>query len=272
MKRFDLMLASAWCLLGLAVAAPVRADDAPGFDRPGIAFGTDTLSRGGIAWEQGLPDASWDDSEGVRTRTWVADTLLRFGLAETVELQLGADSYGGVRRRGLGARTSQHGGGDGRLSLKWVPTTGGDAFSVGVLATASLPYGQAPVGDGGHVYDLGITAAWDLRNDAVGQLVRVNGDLSLTHLGAPIGLARGVAVLRGLLTDRKSLMAPLSATACDPELQDGLRERNERRRWLLRSADFGRSGAVTGDGCGAARFAKTPSKAAAFVGDDPRAE
>lgn len=164
MKRFDLMLASAWCLLGLAFAAPVRADDAPGFDRPGIAFGTDTLPRGGIAWEQGLPDASWDDSEGVRTRTWVADTLLRFGLAETVELQLGADSYGGVHRRGLGARTSQHGGGDGRLSLKWVPTTGGDAFSVGVLATASLPYGQAPVGDGGHVYDLGITAAWDLQN------------------------------------------------------------------------------------------------------------
>lgn len=163
MNRLALVRSLALCAGSFAAMA--GADEAPGFDRPGLSFGTATLPPGGFAWEQGLPDASWDDNDGVRTRSWVADTLLRLGVARTLELQLGADSYGGLRQSGNGTRSSQRGGGDGWVSLKWVPSTTSETFSIGVLATASLPYGQAPVGGGGHDYDLGVTAAWDLGND-----------------------------------------------------------------------------------------------------------
>ena len=137
------------CML-LCVGAPVLADDSPPtFDRPGISFPTATLPRGGLAWEQGLPDGRWDKTHGVRSTTWVADTLLRYGLSETVEVQLGVDSFGGVRVRGDGASGTQNGGGDGWVSVKWVPASSIDSFSWGVLATASLPFGEAPLGDGG---------------------------------------------------------------------------------------------------------------------------
>lgn len=163
-KHHALVPTAVFWACGVAASASARADEAPGFDRPGLSFGTATLPPGGFAWEQGLPDASWDDSGGLRTRSWVADTLLRLGMAKTLELQLGADSYGGERQSGNGMRAHQNGGGDGRVSLKWVPATGSETFSVGMLATASLPYGEAPLGDGGHVYDVGVTAAWDLGN------------------------------------------------------------------------------------------------------------
>lgn len=80
---------------------------------PGISFATDTIPLGSFAWEMGLPDASWDESDGVRTTTWMADTLLRFGVIDALELQLDADSYGGIRQRGGGGRSSESGGGGG---------------------------------------------------------------------------------------------------------------------------------------------------------------
>lgn len=165
LERLALIKVAVLSVGGLVANAGAWAEDTPSFDRPGLSFGTSTLPPGGFAWEQGLPDAGWDDSGGVRTRSWVADTLLRLGLARTLELQLGADSYGGVHQRGGGLRTSRNSGGDGWASLKWVPATGSEHLSIGVLATASLPWGEAPLGDGGQAYDLGVTAAWDIGND-----------------------------------------------------------------------------------------------------------
>lgn len=148
------------------LAGPAHADDAaPAFDRPGIAFATETLPRGTFAWEQGLPDASTDRTDGIRTTTWIADTLLRFGVADTLELQLGANSFGGVKVRGRGEHSSEHGGGDGWASVKWAPATNSDDFTWAVLATATLPFGEAPIGDGGHDYDVGITGTWALPSD-----------------------------------------------------------------------------------------------------------
>ncbi|MCF5930793.1 transporter, partial [Xanthomonas perforans] len=109
--------ASALVMLALCVAsghAAAQADDAPAFDRPGIPFAAEALQPGAFAWEQGLPDASTDRSDGQRTTQYTADTLLRLGLFQNVELQLGSDSYnwqhgGGVRVRG---------GGDSSVGLK----------------------------------------------------------------------------------------------------------------------------------------------------------
>lgn len=158
--------AAAAMALALSVPRPALAADTPEFDRPGLSFSTSTLPAGGFAWEQGLPDASTDRRGGVRTTTWVADTLLRLGLTDTVELQLGVDSWGGVRIRGDGVRYSDRGGGDGSASVKWAPATAGDRFSWALLATASLPVGAAPLGDGNHDYSLGATVSWALPANA----------------------------------------------------------------------------------------------------------
>jgi hypothetical protein len=139
-----------------------RAGQAPEFDRPGIGFSTSTVGGGVVVWEQGLPDASRDRHDGITTMQWTADTLLRVGLGEQVEVQLGADSWSHLRVRGAGNDVSRSGGGDGSIALKWAPPLDSDNASVAFKAGATLPWGRTPLGDGGRDYDLGVTLAWEL--------------------------------------------------------------------------------------------------------------
>lgn len=159
-----LLQAGATCiaLLWIGTAA---AQEAPEFDRPGIGFATSTLPAGAFAWEQGLPDGSTDHSDGVRTTTLTAATLLRLGVTDALEVQLGVDSWGEVRVRGGSLRERDSGGGDGSIAMKWAPATGDGRFSWALLATASLPVGRAPIGGDGHDYDVGVTGAWALTDD-----------------------------------------------------------------------------------------------------------
>lgn len=147
------------------VGGQVQAEDAPEFDRPGIGFATSTLGKGVFVWEQGLPDASRDHRDGLTTTTWTADTLLRVGLADTLELQLGANSWSGLRVRGVAVRVQESGGGDGNVALKWAPKLADERLSLAFKAGASLPWGRAPMGDAGHNYDLGMTVALALPRD-----------------------------------------------------------------------------------------------------------
>ncbi|AOS02302.1 transporter [Xanthomonas oryzae pv. oryzae] len=148
-------MALALCLAnGHAIA---QADDAPAFDRPGIPFSTEVVQPGAFAWEQGLPDASTDRSDGQRTTEYTADTLLRLGLFQNVELQLGSDSYrwqhvGGARVRG---------GGDSSVGLKVALPSRSDSFHWAALGTYSVPTGSPAFSDG-YARELGVTASWDL--------------------------------------------------------------------------------------------------------------
>ncbi|MCF5933982.1 transporter, partial [Xanthomonas perforans] len=152
--------ASALVMLALCVAsghAAAQADDAPAFDRPGIPFAAEALQPGAFAWEQGLPDASTDRSDGQRTTQYTADTLLRLGLFQNVELQLGSDSYnwqhgGGVRVRG---------GGDSSVGLKVALPSRSESFHWAALGTYSIPTGSPSFSDG-YSRELGVTASWDL--------------------------------------------------------------------------------------------------------------
>lgn len=151
----------------LAFAAThAQADDgAPAFDRPGLAFASATVPRGACAWEQGLFDADTDRVAKVRTTDYVADSLLHCGVADGVELQLGDDGWGRVDVHGpdgFAARAS--GGGDARLGVKVAPWNS-DTFSLALLATFGVPVGRAPIGDGGHPRDLGISMAWPAGED-----------------------------------------------------------------------------------------------------------
>lgn len=136
-------------------------DDVPSFDRPGLAFASQTLARGDWAWEQGVPDATTNRQQGVRTTTWVADSLLRYGVTDAFELQLGADDRGWQDVRGSHAmHVRDEGGGDARIGVKFALPWRSDAFSAAVLATVGIPVGRAPIGDGGYSGDLGVSIAW----------------------------------------------------------------------------------------------------------------
>jgi len=62
--------------------------DAPAFDRPGFAFATATLPPGSMDWEQGFPDLQRDETDGVRSTLYAANTTLRFGVTPTLEVQV----------------------------------------------------------------------------------------------------------------------------------------------------------------------------------------
>lgn len=136
------------------------------FDRPGIAFGTATLSRGAFAWEQGFPDFSRDEQAGTRSTGYSFDSLLRLGLAERVELQVGLDSHHRIDMRGPDGRQRLSGGGDGNIGIKWaLPGTVDGVFSWATLGKASVPVGKRGIGDNADEYELGISTAWDMGND-----------------------------------------------------------------------------------------------------------
>ena len=155
----------ATCIGLLLCAPPLYAQDAAAFDRPGIGFASTTVPRGSLAWEQGLADFSTNHDASGRQRQWVADTLLRFGLRDGLELQLGADSYAWQHVRDASGQWRAQGMGNSRVGLKAALPSRSDAFSWAVLATASLPTGRAPIGGGTRSYDLGITAQWAMAND-----------------------------------------------------------------------------------------------------------
>lgn len=155
-------------LAGLSMAmlaCGAQAAQAPAYDRPGIGFSASTVGEGVFAWEQGLPDGSRDRRDGVTATTWTADTLLRLGVGHTLELQLGADTWGGQRLRGAGLREHAQGGGDGSIALKWAPALASDTLTVAFKLGTTLPWGRAPLGGDGHTRDAGVTLAWALPAD-----------------------------------------------------------------------------------------------------------
>lgn len=127
-------------LLALASPLAARADGNPGYDRPGLGFTPAVLQAGDFTWEQGLPDASRDRSEGVNSTQYGADTLLRLGLGGPFELQLGSSPYNYRRQTGTGGHYRSHGRGDSMLGMKFaLPASG--AFSWGLLGSVEFTDG-----------------------------------------------------------------------------------------------------------------------------------
>ncbi len=145
----------ALCVVSQQAAA--QTEDAPAFDRPGIPFAAEVLRPGAFAWEQGLPDASTDRSGGQRITQYTADTVLRLGLSQHVELQLGSDSYNW--QHGGGERV--RGGGDSHFGLKVALPSQSDSFHWAALGSYSVPTGSPAFSDG-YARELGVTASWDL--------------------------------------------------------------------------------------------------------------
>ncbi len=150
-----------WGCLWLVLGGYVHAD-APAFDRPGIAFSPATLGAGTFTWEQGLPDVSHDNSSGMHSTLYSADTLLRAGLASNLEIQLGAALFNRIDTQTPAGHEHTNGTGDSSLALKVrVPATAQN-FSSAVLARVSFATGDDAFSAGDRQYGLGTALAWSL--------------------------------------------------------------------------------------------------------------
>jgi hypothetical protein len=140
-------------LLLLLLAAPAAAEPLRDFcpDRPGLGTPPCTIDKGHGDVEIGLADWTLDKSAGQRTDTWVfGDTLVRYGLTDRLEMQLGWTAFGTVRER-IGAGPSSHSSGTGDVTValrRNLIHPDGSGFSAALMPYASLPTGGRTIGAG----------------------------------------------------------------------------------------------------------------------------
>ncbi|MFA7596452.1 MAG: transporter [Novosphingobium sp.] len=168
-------------------------------DRPGLGTPTCTVPPGGIVGELGI--AAWErDGDAIsRTDTIMAgEMLLRLGLAEGLEAQVGWDAYGHVRTRDLESGTTDRIARVGDLTLALRHTLhdpGERGFSMAVMPYATVPTGRMPIGAGdwgaGLLLPLALTLTENVSLSATPQIdAAVDSDGSGRHLafGSVLGL------------------------------------------------------------------------------------
>lgn len=132
-----------------AGAAPSR-DLCP--DRPGLGTPPCTVEPGHLVAELGLGDWTRESDAQGRTDTVEAgDLLLRYGLTDSLEAQLGWTAYGHVRQRDRvgGAISRTDGVGDVQVALRQnLRNPDGSGLSVAVMPYATLPVGGTAIGAG----------------------------------------------------------------------------------------------------------------------------
>jgi hypothetical protein len=140
--------------------------------RPGLGTTPCIVDAGHLLGEVALADWTLDRAEGERSDTiLLGDTLVRLGVAERLELQLGLTAVGIARERDAGGRIDRRTRpGDLTAGAKLnLLNPDGSGLSVSIQANATLPVGRDPIGDG----------TW-----SAGGLLAINYDLSETlHLG-----------------------------------------------------------------------------------------
>lgn len=173
-------------------------------DRPDATESPITVPPGRLQIELSFVDITWDTAgSSDRTRTVaIAPSLLKFGLTDSIDLQLGVDPYAFERRRPRGGGETEHADGFGDLTIRakfnlWGNDGGDTAFALmpyvktptavddlgngrvegGLIAPLAI---ELPEGLAGGGWGLGLMAQWDLvyddgrgdhRNDLVHTIV-----------------------------------------------------------------------------------------------------
>lgn len=128
--------------------------ETPAFDRPGIAFSTSTIPRGGLSYELGLPDFQHSSDAGSKSTLYSLDTNIRAGLGENIELQLATPLFNYLKTEGAGFSDSATGLGDSSLSLKVALPSSSQNFSWAGLAGVTFATGEDPFTAGKPQYRL----------------------------------------------------------------------------------------------------------------------
>ncbi|MEA3053498.1 MAG: hypothetical protein QOG72_2401 [Sphingomonadales bacterium] len=156
--------------LGLAAAAqaePLR-DFCP--DRPGLGTPPCTIDPGHFDIELGLGDWTLDRTSASRTDTIEAGQLLvRIGLGDRLEAQVGWTAFGHVRTRdrATGAVTAASGVGDVSVALRRnLLSPDGGGVSLALMPYATLPIGNDVLGAGDWTAGLLVPLSFDLGGGA----------------------------------------------------------------------------------------------------------
>lgn len=134
------------------------------FDRPGTGFGTGITPVGHLAWEQGLPSASYTEANTASGKakqvTLNGDMLLRTGLAKDLELQLGWAGPSWSKTSLAGRSVEEDGLGDVSIGLKKAIDLDDEKLSMAVLAEAIIATGNDQFSNGDDIYSLSSAVAY----------------------------------------------------------------------------------------------------------------
>ncbi len=121
-------------------------------DRPGLDTPACIIDRGHVSIEVGLADWTLDRSPAGRDDQLIlGDVLLRYGLTDHSEIQLGWTSFGHDRDRdrSTGVTTRRSRAGDASIALRRnFSNPDGSGFALAVMPFATLPVGRQPIGAG----------------------------------------------------------------------------------------------------------------------------
>lgn len=157
--------------LGIAIALSSQMIWANSFefDRPGTGLGTGIVPKGQLAWEQGLPTASYDESrvDGVKQSHLVlqGDTLLRLGVGSGLELRLGWDGPIWQQYKNGAAKTENDGVGDIQIGVKKAIDLKDEKLKWALLAQVHLATGDDEFTTDDEIYTLASVLSYQFDKD-----------------------------------------------------------------------------------------------------------
>lgn len=183
------VLKSCSIMLSCLFSVPVWAN-AVSFERPGAGFSTEVLDAGQWVWEQSIVDAHFEkryvNQQAQRQTTLQADTLLRRGLGQAWELQLGWGGPAWTRFKHAGIKDDHSGVGDVSLSVKKAVDLQDERLTMAFLATAVLDTGDDEFSVQEPIYQLSSSVDYvfqeDINTGITMQYAVQDGDWSVTAI------------------------------------------------------------------------------------------
>lgn len=160
------------------------------FDRPGAGMGTGITPVGKVAWEQSLPSVSYQEGnvDGIKDKTLTlnGDMLLRTGLADGLELQLGWQGPVWQQYKRAGMKKETNGLGDVSIGLKKAIDLKDDRLSMALLAEAIIATGNDEFTNHDDIYSLTSAVAYEF-SDLIGTSITMryeaqNSDWAVTAI------------------------------------------------------------------------------------------
>lgn len=131
-------------------SAPTQRDYCP--DRPGLGTPACIIAPGKVSIETGIADWTREDTSDEREDTLLlGDTLIRVGLGDALEAQIGWTPFGHARTRdkASGDVSKVDRAGDALIGLKAnFSQPDGKGVSIAALPFATIPVGRSPIGAG----------------------------------------------------------------------------------------------------------------------------
>lgn len=151
-------------------------------------MGTGITPVGKLAWEQSLPSVSYQEGnvDGVKDKTLTlnGDMLLRTGLADGLELQLGWQGPVWQQYKRAGMKKETNGLGDVSIGLKKAIDLKDDRLSMALLAEAIIATGNDEFTNHDDIYSLTSAVAYEF-SDLIGTSITMryeaqNSDWAVT--------------------------------------------------------------------------------------------